>query len=35
MEALATSMPVRSATWVWNSNRVCSVPWLISGWYGV
>ncbi len=26
--------PCRSAaaTWVWNSNRYCSVPWAISGW---
>ncbi len=31
-EALATSMPVISATWVWNSNRYCSVPCAISGW---
>ena len=26
IEALATSMPVSAATWVWNSNRTCSVP---------
>ena len=32
IEAFATSMPVRPATWVWNSNRTCSVPWAISGW---
>jgi hypothetical protein len=32
MEALATSMPVMSATWLWNSKIACSVPWLISGW---
>jgi hypothetical protein len=32
MEALATSMPVSAATWVWNSNMVCSVPCAISGW---
>ena len=32
MEALATSMPVSIATWVWNSNRYCSVPCVISGW---
>ena len=31
MEALATGMPVIIATWVWNSNRYCSVPWVISG----
>ena len=35
IEALATSMPVSFTTCVWNSNRTCSVPWLISGWYGV
>jgi hypothetical protein len=35
IEAFATSMPVRFATWVWNSNRYCSVPCEISGWYGV
>ena len=32
MEAFATSMPVSAATWVWNSNRYCSVPCAISGW---
>ena len=32
IEALATSMPVSAATWVWNSNSTCSVPWAISGW---
>jgi hypothetical protein len=31
MEAFATSMPVRFATWVWNSKRYCSVPCAISG----
>ena len=31
MEAFATSMAVSIATWVWNSNRYCSVPWAISG----
>jgi hypothetical protein len=31
IDALATSMPVNIATWVWNSNRACNVPWLISG----
>ena len=31
IEALATSMPVSAATWVWNSNRTCSVPCAISG----
>ena len=32
MEAFATSMAVSAATWVWNSNRYCSVPCAISGW---
>jgi hypothetical protein len=32
MEALATSIAVSAATWVWNSNRACSVPCAISGW---
>jgi hypothetical protein len=32
MEAFATSMPVSSATCVWNSKRYCSVPCVISGW---
>ncbi len=32
MEALATSMPVRCATWVWNSNSIWSVPCETSGW---
>ena len=31
IDALATSMPVINATWVWNSNRYCSVPWMTSG----
>jgi hypothetical protein len=35
IEALATSMPVSIATWVWNSNRYCRVPCVTSGWYGV
>ena len=35
IEAFATSMPVSIATWVWNSNRYCSVPCVTSGWYGV
>ena len=35
MEALATSMPVRFATCVWNSKSICNVPCEISGWYGV
>ena len=35
MDAFATSIAVSAATCVWNSNRYCSVPWVISGWYGV
>ncbi len=35
MPALATSMPVSSQIRDCSSNIVCSVPWLISGWYGV
>ncbi len=35
IEALATSIAVRLATCVWNSNRYCSVPCATSGWYGV
>ena len=31
IEALATSMPVNAATWVWNSNSTCKVPCAISG----
>jgi hypothetical protein len=31
IEAFATSMPVRIATCVWNSNSTCSVPCAISG----
>ena len=31
IEALATSMPVSIVICVWNSNRYCSVPWVISG----
>ncbi len=30
-EALARSMPVRSATIVWKFSRASSRPWLISG----
>ena len=33
IEALATSQPSSRATWVWNSNSTCSVPWAISGWF--
>jgi hypothetical protein len=32
IEALATSTPNSRATWLWNSNSTCSVPWAISGW---
>jgi len=32
IDALATSQPYSRATWVWNSNKTCSVPWAISGW---
>ena len=32
IEAFATSIAVRRATCVWNSNRYCSVPCAISGW---
>ena len=35
MLALATSMPVSSAIMVWNSKIACSVPCVISAWYGV
>ena len=35
IEALARSMPVRSATIVWKLSSASSRPWLISGWYGV
>ena len=28
-------MPVSSQITVWYSKIACSVPWLISGWYGV
>ena len=35
IDALATSMPVRSATMVWKLSSASSRPWLISGWYGV
>ena len=34
-EAPATGRPVRSATVVWNVSSASSLPWLISGWYGV
>jgi hypothetical protein len=31
IEALATSIAVKAATWVWNSKMVCNVPCAISG----
>ena len=34
-DALARSMPVRSATIVWKLRSASSRPWEISGWYGV
>ena len=34
-DAFAVSSPVRSATMVWKFNKASSLPWLISGWYGV
>ena len=34
-EAPATGRPVRSATVVWKVSSASSLPWLISGWYGV
>ena len=34
-DAPATGRPVRSATMVWNVSSASSLPWLISGWYGV
>ncbi len=34
-DALASSIPVRSATIVWKLSSASSRPWLISGWYGV
>ncbi len=35
IEALATSIPVRSLTMVWKFSSASRRPWLISGWYGV
>ena len=35
IEAFATSMPVRSAMCVWNSQIAVSVPCATSAWYGV
>src|SRR5450759_5565300 len=34
-DALLTSMPVSAQIIDWYSKTVCSVPWEISGWYGV
>ena len=34
-DAFDTSIPVSSQMTVWYSKIACSVPWLISGWYGV
>ena len=34
-EALASSIPVRSETIVWNIKSASRRPWLISAWYGV
>ena len=34
-DALAISMPVRSLTIVWKLSSASSLPWEISGWYGV
>ena len=35
IEALEISSPVSRVTKVCHSKRACSVPWAISGWYGV
>ena len=35
IDAFATSTPVSDEIIVCHSKIVCSVPWLISGWYGV
>jgi len=34
-EAPASGSPVRSATMVWKMTSASSLPWDISGWYGV
>ena len=34
-EALAVGRPVRSPTIVWKLSSASSLPWEISGWYGV
>jgi hypothetical protein len=34
-EAFAIANPVRSAIIVWKLSSASSLPWLISGWYGV
>jgi hypothetical protein len=35
IDAFDTSSPVRAQIMVCHSKIACSVPWLISGWYGV
>ena len=35
VEALETSIPVRSQIIVWKVSSASSRPWEISGWYGV
>ena len=35
IEVFAASIPVSSQIKLWYSQRACSMPWLISGWYGV
>ncbi len=35
IEAPAVSSPVRSDTIVWKLSSASSLPWEISGWYGV
>ncbi len=35
IDAFAMSRPARSATIVWKLMSASSLPWLISGWYGV
>ena len=35
IDAFDTSMPVSWHMRVWNSKIACSVPWVISAWYGV
>ena len=35
VDALETSIPVRSQIMVWKVSSASSRPWEISGWYGV